>query len=168
MLNSAPQSAIPDYYETRLSLYDIAAMISTYIGDSTRININETIRLMLGDYFYGEVPVTYLPSTRAIDRTIVWPMTGQTMVGPELQEAFINLGEVFWNLADTITRRVLWHSDSYQHPPSNCFYLFFPDTCTLVTYVPIVAGVTPLLTVPIPGAAVVTTCAATLPRIYRA
>lgn len=161
-------SAIPNFYETRLSLSDISVMISSYIGDNTLININETIRLMLGDYFYGEIPITYLPTSRAFDRTIVWPITGQTIFGAELQEAFLNMGEVFWNLADMITRRVLWLSDSYQHPSSNCFYKFFPDTCTLVTYVPIVLGVTSPLVIPIPASAVVLTCASTLPTMYKA
>lgn len=161
-------SAIPNYYETRLTLSDISIMIANYIGDSTKININETIRLMLGDYFYGEIPVTYLPSSRAFDRTIVWPMTGQTIFGAELQEAFINMGEVFWNLADMITRRVMWLNDSYQHPPNNCFYKFFPESCTLVTYVPIILGVTSPLVVSIPGSAVVIACASTLPTMYKA
>lgn len=163
------ESAIPNYYEVRLSLADISGMMSMFVGDNTRISVNETIRLMLGDFFYGEIPITYLPCSRAHDRTIVWPLTGQTMFGEELNEAFINLGEVFWNLADTITRRVLWASNHYQHQPHTCFYKYFPDTNTLVTYVPIILGiVTPPFVAQLPGSAVVVTCASTLPTLYKA
>ncbi len=157
-------SSIPNYYEVRMTLTDLESLLTHYVGGSTVINIGETMRMMLGEYFYGEPPVTLYPHYTCMDRTLVWPLIGQTLFGMDLDNAIDAMGEVFWSLADTITNNALAINNDYTHKPTDCFYNFFPDTRILVVYTPVMPEVQyNLKLLPLDGRAVMETCKSTLP-----
>lgn len=161
-------SNLPNYQEGRITLTDVREVLECYVGDNSIINVNETLRLLLGQFFYGETPTTIFPVTNDCERTIVWPVTGQTLFGSVLVDAMNNLGGVFWSVADKITNQLLTVRADYQHRPEVCFYKFFPDTCLLVVYVPVIPGVMGEHNLmQLAGPAVVTVCAETLPSYYR-
>lgn len=161
-------SSIPNYHEVRLTLTEIENMIIGHVGDNSVVNIAETIKVMLGDFFYGEPTKTFYPHHTSLDRTIVWPLFGQTLFGVELQDAIENLGEVFWHLANTLIANVLTVNESYSHRPSDCFYMFYPDSRVLVVYVPVtVISGNSFGLVELDGRAVVETCRSTLPNYLR-
>lgn len=161
-------SNIPDYYELRLTLTEIENLLVQTIGGTSVINVGETMRVMLGEYFYSEPAKTIYPHHTSCDRTIVWPLMGQTLFGQDLTNAIETIGDIFWVLADTIQGYILRVNSHYDHKPSECFYHFHPDTKVLVAYVPVIAGINDLtLQAKLDGRAVVQTCAATLPSWYR-
>lgn len=163
-------SAVPQFHEKRTRLDEMVQSFTEFIGGYEVIDIAETIRVMLGDYFYGE-PV--IPAGRTFytdqDRTLVFPMLrGQTLQGIELTNAIDLLGEIFWTLTDNITNRMLAVTPTYAHRPSDCFYKFFPATLELVVYTPVLDGVVyPLELMPLDGRAVIAACSDTLPSWLR-
>ena len=162
-------TAVPQYREVRLNLVDVDTHIREYIGGPEILNIGETMRLMLGDFFYGEVPPTSFPFYQEVDRIIVWPSTGQTLVAQQLFNAIDSLGEIFWAVCDTITNTAMRVTPEYTHKPTDCFYKFFPETRTLVVYVPVLENFTYYThQVPMDGRAVFAICADTLPSWLRA
>lgn len=157
-------TAVPQYHEIRMTLADLDTAFREFIGDATMLNIGETMRLMLADYFYGQKATTIFQSYTIQDRTLVWPMSGQTLFGLELDNAIDAYGELFWSLADVITLNALAVTPQYNHRPNECFYKFFPDSRELVVYVPVLDNftyTTPM--VALDGRAVITTCSDTLP-----
>lgn len=159
---------IPNYYELRLTLTDIVSSLTHYVGNDSVINVGETLRVMLGDYFYGEPSKTMYQTYTSEERTLVWPLMGQTLFGQDLADAIDVLGEVFWTLADTLNAYVLRVNDHYDHRPSDCFYHFHPDSKVLVVYVPVIPGINDMvLQTQLDGRAVIQTCFATLPSFLR-
>lgn len=158
-------SNIPDFYEVRFSLDDVLSALKFYVGDESVINTKETIRLMLGQYFYGETPKTVFATTMDHERTLVWPITGQSLFGHGLDNAFETLGEVFWAMADKISHYALHVSPEFQLRPSDCFYKYFPLENKVVLYIP--AGNVVSNLTKIAGPAVVIACSETLPSYYR-
>ena len=163
-------TAIPQYHERRLTLTEIDSGFREFIGGPDVIDIGQTIRVMLGDYFYGEpVEVCSQDVYKQEDRVLVFPMLlGCTLNQAQLDGAIEVLGDLFWSMADMINTRVLMLTPDYTHPPGNCFYKFFPETLELVVYVPIIPEfnyAAPI--VPFDGRAVVTACRDTLPSYFR-
>lgn len=157
-------SSIPNYHEVRITLTDLESTLLHYIGGSTVINVGETMRVMLGEYFYGEPPLTMYPHYTSMDRTLVWPLAGQTLHGIDLDNAIDLMGDIFWSMADTITNNALAVNNQYTHRPTDCFYNFFPDLRVLVVYVPVMDGVVYNLNLlQLDGRAVIETCKKTLP-----
>jgi hypothetical protein len=171
------QSAIPQYHEKRLSLQELDHQFTEYIGAASVIDIGETLRVMLGDYFYGEPPSTSKPHYTVEDRTLVFPFFTTGGIAPqgpvvplnqqELAGAIEALGEIFWSLADMITHRALMvqlpGNQAYNHRPNECLYKFYPETRDLVIYTPVLQGVTYPGFVPLDGRAVITGCLGYLP-----
>lgn len=160
-------SAVPQFNEKRIRLSDMDALFQEYVGGPSVVDVGETLRVMLGDYFYGEPPVTLQPHFTMEDRTIVFPLG---VVEPPLDQGTLAdcadlMGEIFWSLADTINTMVLFVNQNYSHRPNECFYKFFPATRELVVYTPVVPGLPqsqPLLA-PLDGRAVIMTCMGFLP-----
>ena len=162
-------TAVPQYHEVRITLTEIDALFQEYIGAGDVVDIGETLRIMLGDYFYGEpiAPAAYLNSYTDQDRTLVL-RPGIVLQFQELTNAIDLLGDLFWSLADTITHRALQVTPEYSHRPNECFYKFFPMTRELVIYTPVLPGQAfNSLRVPLEGLAVIMTCRDTLPSWLR-
>jgi hypothetical protein len=162
---------VPQFHEKRLTLSEMEASFQEFIGGPDLIDIDETVRLMLADYFYGEqVPVSlgrhfYTEN----ERTIAFPIGKLPTMSPqELASAIDTLGEIFWTMADTISHRVMPVTPAYSHRPNECFYKYFPMSKELVVYTPIMEGVLyPPGLLPIDGRAVIVTCSDTLPMSFK-
>ena len=142
-------------------------MFQEYIAGSDVVDVGETVRVMLGDYFYGEPPAPIGLSYTCQDRTIVF-RPERMLAEPDLSQAIELLGDIFWSLADTITHRALQVTPEYSHRPNECFYKFFPMTRELVIYTPVLPGQAfNSLRVPLEGLAVIMTCRDTLPSWLR-
>lgn len=162
-------TAVPQYHEKRITLSEIDYAFREFIGGPDVVDVGETIRIMLADYFYGELIAVPNASHTEQDRTIVFPLgMGITLEGPELANAIEMLGEIFWSIADTISHRVLMVTQEYSHRPNECFYKFFPLTRELVVYTPVLEGL-PLnpAFIALDGRAVMAACADTLPSWLR-
>lgn len=168
---TAMTSAIPQYNEVRITLTEIDSLFHEYIVGSSVIDIGETLRVMLGDYFYGEplAPALHANYHTEQDRTIVFRQ-GNTLQGIDLVNAIDLLGDIFWALADTITHKALQVNAEYTHRPNSCFYKFFPTTRELVIYTPVLSlsgyGYSSQ-SAPLDGIAVITVCNETLPSWFR-
>lgn len=159
---------IPHYYENRITLVEMDSMFQEFVGGPHIVDIGETIRVMLADYFYGELIAVPRASHIEQDRTIVFPSGyGYTLQGQDLSNAMSALGEVFWALADLITERVLRVNENYTHRPNECFYKFFPFTRELIVYTPALLEAPRFGLVPLDGRAVMLTCQETLPSWLR-
>ncbi len=169
-------TAIPQFHEKRITLNEMKPLFEEFMQSSVpalgclpEIDIPETVRLMLGDYFYGEVPETLQVKCVLHDRTIVLtpgyaPPSDMSAMLQNLDE----LGAIFWAMADTISHRVLAVTPTYAHRPHECFYKFFPETMELVVYVPVLAGVQyPPGFAALDGRAVIASCADTLPSFLK-
>jgi hypothetical protein len=165
------ETVVPQFHEKRINLSAMEDSFREFIGGPDLIDIDETLRLMLADYFYGEqAPVTLgRHSYTEHERTLVFPIGKLPTMSPqELTQAIDTLGEVFWTMADNITHRVLPVTESYSHRPSECFYKYFPMSKDLVVYTPVMQGVFyPPGIMPIDGRAVITACVDTLPSHLR-
>lgn len=162
-------TAVPQYHEVRITLTDIDALFQEYIAGYEVIDIGETLRVMLGDYFYGEpaAPAAHLSFHTDQDRTLVFRL-GTAVHGLDLANAIDVLGDIFWAMADTITHRALQVNQDYTHRPNECFYKFFPATRELVIYTPVLPGQAfNSLRLPLEGLAVFMTCRDTLPSWLR-
>lgn len=162
-------TAVPQYYEVRITLTDVESLFHEYISGVNAIDIGETLRVMLGDYFYGEPPAPsgHLNYHTDQDRTLVFK-PGFAMHGADLTNAIDMLGDIFWSLADTVTHRALQVSHDYSYRPNECFYKFFPMTRELVIYTPVLPEqMFNTLRVPLEGLAVIMTCRDTLPSWLR-
>lgn len=163
---------VPQFHEKRLTLSDMEASFCEFIGGPDVIDIDETVRLMLADYFYGEqIPATLGRQTYTEhERTLVFPIGKlPTMSAQELSGAIDTLGEVFWTMADTISHRVLPVTDTYSHRPNECFYKYFPMSKELIVYTPVMDGVFyPPGLVALDGRAVMAACVDTLPAHLKA
>lgn len=158
-------SAIPQYHERRMTLTETANAIAELIGGPQVVDIGQTIRIMLADYFYGDLIAVPNMSHTVQDRTIVFPPgRGYTLSGPDLDMAIEMLGEIFWAMADGISNSVLLVNAGYSHKPNECFYKFYPETLQLVIYTPVLEGLI-LFNAPVPldGRAVILACQDTLP-----
>jgi hypothetical protein len=160
-------TAVPQYHEKRITLVEMDAMFREYIGEpGVEVDVGETLRLMLGDFFYGEVPTTTQTYFTLHDRIIVFPpgvgqfpFDLQTLMG-----ATDLLGEIFWKLVDFITHMALAVTPDYTHKPHECFYRFYPQSRMVVVYTPVLPGLLyPLQFAQLDGRAVIATCADTLP-----
>lgn len=163
-------SVIPQYHERRLILTELDAGFREFIGGPDVIDIGQTIRVMLGDYFYGEPAEVYGQDVYTQeDRTLVFPMlAGCLLTQEQLDGAIEMLGDIFWTMSDMINTRVLMLSPEYTHRPSDCFYKFFPATFELVVYVPVMQGFNYAINLaPFDGRAVITACQDTLPSYFR-
>lgn len=158
-------TAVPQFHEKRFRLAEMDALFQEYIGGPNIVDVGETLRLMLGDYFYGEVPITHQPHFTMDDRTIVFPMgtTEQPLDQETLTQCADLMGEIFWTLADTITTNVLQVNPTYSHRPHECFYKFFPQTRELVVYTPVLPGMNNPFLAQLDGRAVFMTCIGFLP-----
>lgn len=156
---------VPQFHEIRLTLVEADASFREFIGGPDVVDVGETVRVMLADYFYGDrITPAGLHYTNA-DRTIVFPLgKGQTLIGLELSSAIEVMGEIFWTLADFITQKVMMVNENYQHRPNECFYKFYPMTRELVVYTPVLQDFLyhPSL-VSLDGRAVIATCFDTIP-----
>lgn len=159
-------TVIPQYHEKRLNLHRLDQMFLEYIGGPEVVDIGETIRLMLADFFYGEVPPSNRVCFTLFDRIIAFP---PGVVSPPVEQRVLEegadlMGEIFWAMADEITHRALAVTPEYSHRPNECFYRFFPEKRELVVYTPVLAGlVYPPGFAALEGRAVIITCAETLP-----
>jgi hypothetical protein len=161
-------SLVPQFHEIRMTLTEMDSNFREFIGGPDVVDIGETIRVMLADYFYGDKIIPVGQYYTEGDRTIVFPLgRGQTLFGIDLSTAIEVLGEIFWSLADFITKRVMYVNENYEHRPLECFYRFFPMTRELVIYTPVLSGIDypPLLA--LDGRAVMTTCNDTLPSFLK-
>jgi hypothetical protein len=160
-------TAVPQYHEVRVTLSEMDSLFEEYIAGPEIIDVGETLRVMLGDYFYGEPSIPRGPFHSEQDRTIVFRI-GVQYLGLDFAGAIDAMGEIFWALADTISHRVLMVNQSYSHRPNECFYKFFPATRELVVYTPVLPGLPANMTrVPLEGLAVITVCAETIPSWLR-
>jgi hypothetical protein len=161
-------SHIPEFHEKRITLGDIRTQILETVGGPEVIDIGQTIRVLLADYFYGEDLDTPGYSTYTInDRKLVFAQ-GVTLPNINVVDAIDMLGDVFWSLEALISMRVLQLTPEYTYKPSECLYKFFPDTLELVVYTPVLAGfIYPPQFVALSGIAVMTTCRDFLPSFLR-
>lgn len=161
---------VPQFHEKRLTLTDMEASFREFIGGPDIVDVDETVRIMLADYFYGDqVPVSLgRHSYTENDRTLVFPIGRlPTLTPQELSAAVDTMGEIFWTLADTISHRVLPVNETYSHKPNECFYKYFPMSKELVVYTPVLEGVLyPPGLLPLDGRAVIAACAETLPSYF--
>lgn len=156
-------SAIPQYHEKRISLAELDHQFGEFIGPGM-VDVGATLRVMLADYFYGDILQPVQPSVTLHDRTLVFPLTGAPAWTPlELQHAIDVVGEIFWSLAETITHRALMVTPMYTHRPNECMYKFYPETRELVVYTPVLADVNYPGLVALDGRAVITGCVGFLP-----
>lgn len=158
---------VPEFHEKRLRLVEMEQNFHEFIGGPDKIDVDETMRLMLADYFYGDLidPAPGYNVHREHDRAIVFPLGKLPTMSPqELSAAIDTLGEVFWTLTDNIAHRMLAVNTDYAHRPNECFYKFYPMSKELVVYTPVLEGVVyqPNLA-KLDGRAVMTVCADTLP-----
>lgn len=161
---------VPQFHEKRMTIADMEASFREFIGGPELIDIDETIRIMLADYFYGDqVPVSLgRHSYTEHDRTIAFPIGKLPTMSPqELSAAIDTMGDIFWTLADTITNRVLPVTPTYSHKPNECFYKYFPMSKELVIYTPVMEGVLyPPGLAALDGRAVIAACHETLPSYF--
>lgn len=159
---------VPQYYENRMVLTEMDGLFEEFVGGPTVVDIGETLRVMLGDYFYSEPPIPNGYYYTDQDRTIVFARgAGYALQGQDLAVAIDALGEVFWTLADLITNRMLRTDQHYTHRPNECFYRFFPATRELVVYTPVMMELFRPDLVALDGRAVMVICAGTLPSWLR-
>lgn len=155
---------IPHYHESRIILSEMNSVFEEFIGGPDVIDVGETLRVMLGDYFYGEPLVPLGPHYTNQDRTLVFPFgVGQTLHGIELDNSIEALGEIFWTVADIITNKVLRATSFYTFRPNECFYKFFPHTRELIIYTPVFVEIPRPGLAALDGRAVMQACSETLP-----
>ncbi|BAW19273.1 hypothetical protein [Ralstonia phage RP31] len=164
-------TAVPQYHEKRLRLSEMDAMFQEFIGGPAVVDVGETLRVMLGDYFYGEALTTNQPHFTMEDRTIVFPygVNEAPFDAKTMADCADLMGEIFWAMNDTITTTLLQVTPDYTHKPSECLYKFFPATRELVVYTPVLQGlVSPVVLAPLDGRAVITACHDFLPSWLKA
>lgn len=162
------------YYPIRISLRDVTASVASVAELAgivpAMVNSTETIRLMLADYFYGELEVSPFPGFTVNNRTFSlnqgtvhnFDLNFQTLVIQELDQTF-------WFLADMIGQQVLKQTAEYQHRPSDCYYEYHFMNDTLCVYVPVIPELSSHPNIaPVPLSAVLVTCRQTLPPMMRA
>lgn len=166
-------SAIPQYHEKRMRLNEMDAIFNEYIGGPEVLDVGETLRLMLHDFFYGEQMLTTQQCFSMHDRTIVFPikqlgLPSVPLSQQQLTQACDMLGEIFWDMAGRITTNILQMSPTYTVRPHECFYKFFPATRELVVYTPVLEGIAYQQNlVAMDGRAVINACIDTLPSYVR-
>jgi hypothetical protein len=162
---------VPEFHEQRLTLTEMEHNFREFIGGPELIDIDETMRLMLADYFYGDFiePSPGHTVHREHDRALVFPFGKLPTMNPqELTAAIDTLGEVFWTLTDTIMNRMLRVSANYEHRPNECFYKFYPMSKELVVYTPVMEGILyPPTLHKLDARAVMVVCADTLPSYMK-
>lgn len=157
----------PQYYEVRLNISEMDDLFAEYVGCISAIDVGETLRVMLADYFYGEQLAPNGNAYTQQNRTLVL-QHGAELSNQDIDNAITALGDIFWVLADTITNRALQVSMTYTHRPNECFYNFFPATRELVIYTPVMTDrIHNSLRVPLDGFAVMVVCKNTLPSLLR-
>lgn len=154
-------SDIPNYYAIRVDLGNALAMFEANMANYGCVDIGETVRLMLADFFYGDQVVTPYQKIEMFDRVLV--LNFNLFPPIEDQEGMMEvMGDIFWALSDLIRRTALTIHVSegvpLEYQPSECFYTFDQDALELMVYVPqregfVVHGVAAL-----DGRAVLTTC----------
>lgn len=162
---SEPQP-IPMYFAVRTTLTDTVAMFEDLMPNHSCVDIGETMRLMIADYFYGDQIPTSYQTIKMFDRVLV---LGYNMFPPmESQKEMMEIaGDIFWALADHIRRSVLMvYEDSnsaVEYRPTDCFYVFDSATMELMVYLPYqgfeITGAAKL-----DGRAVLATCRSTWPK----
>lgn len=140
--------------------------------DTTNVNYEETIRLMLADYFYGENPITPFPFIQYGERRLAFlkqPFDLRFSDETFMNQLFAELEQGFWLLADMIGRLALQQTPDYQHRPSDCLYSYHRSNVPQITiYLPVYEGLPALNIAPAPIAAVAVACRETLPESLQA
>lgn len=163
-------SDIPEFYAVRTSLTDIVAMFEDLMPNHSVVDIGETLRLMIADYFYGDSIDTSFQTIKMFDRVLV---LGFNLFPPmEDQTTMMEIaGDIFWTLSDYIRRSILLVYETptyaYEYTPPECFYVFDANTYELLVYLPYrgfdIAGAARL-----DGRAVLATCRNTWPKFLTA
>lgn len=165
-----PCKISPTYTAVRFGLNGLFEELESLDPDiSPLVDIGETIRIMLADYFYSDYVKTAHNSVRINDRTIAFKQGTVKADVVRFSHAEATLGqfaEKFWNLSDYIYSNVLCATESYSHPPSECFYQYSQDDKAINVYLPVREGL-PVITATLPAAAVIHSCLKTLPSFLR-
>lgn len=165
-----PCKISPTYTAVRFGLNGLFEEIESLDQDiSPLIDIGETVRIMLADYFYNDYIKPIGNNIQISDRTIVFKQGVQRSDVKRHPHALATVDLVaqkFWNLSDYIYNNVLRATAEYTHPPSECFYQYSADDKAINVYLPVREGL-PVITGHLPAAAVIHSCLSTLPSFLR-
>lgn len=162
------------YYPIRISLRDVTASVMSVAELAgivpAMVNAPETVRLMLADYFYGELENSPFPGFTVNNRTFSMAPGSVHNFDLQFQTLVIQeLDQTFWFMADMIGQQVLKQTAEYQHRPSDCYYEYHVIEDVLCVYVPVIPELSGHPNIaPVPISAVLLTCRQTLPPAMRA
>lgn len=143
---------IPDYTAVRGNILPVIKMFENLVPQWQIVDIQETIRLMLADFFYADLPSTHCNVIQSGERRIalnigMWPDE------ENVQMMLESVSDVFWTLADFITGNFLTvrtgRDDACVCRPHETFYVYDANHSELLVYIP------SLPQYAIPGAALV-------------
>lgn len=150
-------SGVPNYYAIRVDLNNAVAMFEANMANSNCVDIGETLRLMLADFFYGDQVTTTYQKIEMFDRVLV--LNFNLFPPIEDQQGMMEVaGDIFWALSDVIRSTALTvhenETTTREYQPTECFFTFSQDTHELMVYVPEREGFTIFGCAPMDGRAV--------------
>lgn len=133
------QSVFPEYYALRCSLAPVIGMFEALMPNSHFVDVPETMRLMLADFFYGDILATPSQNLQMFDRTLALNVGMIPPIGDHVMMMEV-LGDIFWALSDTITNTALTIQNDSNGVgvcrPHEVLYIFDPTVMELMIYVP--------------------------------
>lgn len=158
-----------EYCAIRVGLHSLFDQINTADPDLAQyVDSEETIRVMLADFFYGDMITPIGKKVIFGDRIVAFKdHATKEIQKPGVTNSLIAITDVFWSLSDHILSNVLKASETYTHTPSHCFYQYIPSDKTIVVYTPVLEGLAQPTSVSIHLPAVVFSCYGTLPLYLR-
>lgn len=154
-----------EYCAIRVGLHSLFEQITAADPELAQyVDSEETIRIMLADFFYGDMLTPIGKKVTLGDRIIAFKDHATREIQKPGVDASLNaMADVFWSLSDHILNNVLKASITYTHTPNHCFYQYIPMDKTIVVYVPVLDGLERPTQVPIQLSAVVFACYRNLP-----
>lgn len=133
------ENVIPNYYALRCPLAPVVSMFDSLMPNNHCVDVAETMRLMLADFFYADILATHCQNLQMFDRTLA---LNANMIPPyeDHQTMMEILGDIFWALADTITNTALCIVKDQNGVgvcrPHEALYTFDPQQMEIMVYIP--------------------------------
>lgn len=164
-------SGVPNFYAVRLSLTTVADSFAALMLSYKCVDVHETIRLMLADYFYSD----YAPAQSQCLESGVHRLVLNPSMYPDKEDIpgmFECLSDIYWNMADIIQVNALTlfkeSNNISQYNTTDCFYTYSSMDHDLMIYMPVRPGDPVVMDIAqIDGRAVIATCRSTWPQFYR-
>lgn len=138
MMN-ASEGTTPEFYSIRHNLQGVESLFAEYMPNSVMVDVPETMRMMLADFFYADIIDCHGQYIEMFDRRIA--LLPNAFPPPEdHQEMMEAAGDIFWSLSDEITNNVLRINDDVNGVgtcrPSEAFYVYDGSNGDIMVYVP--------------------------------